>query len=118
MGFVVTSSKDEEMYSGQIIEYTVSPLLGIPLKWITEIKHCSYEKSFVDEQRFGPFKFWHHTHLFELRDNGVMMTDTVRYMLPLGILGRLAHVITVKNRLSTIFEFRYAKVDEIFGVVD
>ena len=62
MGFNIISNCEKEMYAGQIIEYIVKPLFGIPLKWVTEITHVEKYKFFVDEQRFGPYVFWHHKH--------------------------------------------------------
>lgn len=114
MGFVVRSSP-EKMYAGQIIEYRVSPILGLPLRWITEITHCEVGKSFVDEQRFGPYKFWHHTHHFVEKDGAAEMKDVVRYMLPMGFVGKIANALFVENRLRAIFDYRYLKVEEVFG---
>lgn len=66
MGFKITSDLgDGKMYSGQIISYIVTPVLGIPMSWTTEITHVLDKKYFVDEQRFGPYSFWHHQHWFK-----------------------------------------------------
>jgi ligand-binding SRPBCC domain-containing protein len=115
MGFDITSNTDEKMYAGQIITYTVRPLLNIPMTWVTEITHVKDKEFFVDEQRFGPYALWHHKHFFKAVENGVEMTDQVDYALPLGLLGRIAHPIIVKNKLEEIFDFRYKKVEELFG---
>lgn len=115
MGFDITSNTDEKMYAGQIITYTVRPLLNIPMTWVTEITHVKDKEFFVDEQRFGPYALWHHKHFFKAVENGVEMTDQVDYALPLGILGQIAHPIIVKNKLKEIFDFRYKKVEELFG---
>ena len=64
MGFEILEGGGVNMYAGQIIRYKVSPLVGIKLNWITEITHVDEEKFFVDEQRFGPYAFWHHKHYF------------------------------------------------------
>ena len=117
MTFEVTSElhADTKMYPGMIITYKVSPLLSIKLNWMTEITQVVEGKYFIDEQRFGPFKFWHHQHHFKAIDGGVEMTDILTYGLPLGILGRLAQEIQVKNQISGIFKFREIRTDELFG---
>ena len=105
----------ERMYPGQIITYKVRPLVGIPLFWMTEITHIDPLRMFVDEQRQGPYRIWHHQHHFIPILGGVEMTDIVHYALPFGPLGDLAHVLTVKSQLRKIFTFRYHKVVELFG---
>lgn len=115
MGFNIKSKIPEKMYSGLLIDYTVKPLLGIPLPWQTEILEVDEFKSFVDNQNKGPYKLWHHTHLFEKIEGGVKMTDIVKYELPLGFLGTIAHGVFVKNKLEHIFNYRFNKVEELFG---
>lgn len=115
MGFDVLTEIPEKMYEGLMIEYRVTPLLGIPMNWITEIKYVHDYKFFVDEQRKGPYKIWHHEHHFKEVEGGVEMLDIVSYELPLGLLGKLAHPLIVKNKLEEIFVYRYKKVEEIFG---
>lgn len=113
LGFsIISSHHREKMYAGQIIEYTVKPILGIPLYWMTEITHVEDKKYFIDEQRFGPYCLWHHQHHFKEVENGVEMTDIVHYKLPLGILGRIAHGLFVKKQLKEIFDYRYKVVAE------
>ncbi len=115
LGFkIISKYHGEKMYPGQIIEYTVSPLLGIPMYWMTEITHVSPLKYFVDEQRFGPYSMWHHQHHFKEIEGGVEMTDIVHYKVPLGILGDIANVILVKKQLDKIFKHRIAAVEKRF----
>lgn len=114
MGFIVRTELPDKMYEGLMIEYTVSPMLGIPMNWITEIKTVKNHSFFVDEQRKGPYRIWHHEHHFKEVEGGVEMTDIVSYELPLGLLGRLMHPILVKNKLKEIFDYRRQKVDELF----
>ena len=104
-----------EAYAGQVITYTVKPLFGIPVSWMTEITHIDKLRLFVDEQRKGPYQLWHHQHHFKAIEGGVEMTDMVHYRLPFGVLGNLAHAITVKNKLEEIFKYRYFKINEVFG---
>lgn len=105
----------ESVYAGQVMTYKVKPLLGIPLSWMTEITHVEEKKYFVDEQRKGPYKLWHHQHHFKSIAGGVEMTDLVHYRLPLGPLGSLANSFIVKKELEKIFTYRYRKIIERFG---
>jgi ligand-binding SRPBCC domain-containing protein len=115
MGFHITDFDNKSMYAGQIIQYKISPFLGIKLNWITEITKVKDKTYFIDEQRFGPYSFWHHKHFFEVSGDGVKMTDVVHYALPFGFLGRIMNALIVKNKLSQIFEFRFIKVEELFN---
>jgi len=114
MGFVITSGVPQKMFPGQIITYKVSPIAGLVTNWVTEITHVSDGEFFVDEQRFGPYRMWHHVHRFEARNDGVLMTDHVSYKLPLGILGKLTHALFVKRQLKHIFDYREQKLNELF----
>ncbi len=116
LGFKILSKHHgTTMYAGQIIEYKVKPLLGIPIYWMTEITHVVDKRYFIDEQRFGPYQLWHHQHHFKEIEGGVEMTDIVHYRNPLGILGNLANGLLVKNQLRQIFEFRFEKVESLWG---
>lgn len=115
MGFNVLSGADRKMFPGQIIQYIVTPLAGIPTKWVTEITHVKDKEYFVDEQRFGPYALWHHKHFIKAIPGGVEMEDIIDYKLPVGILGQLAHPIVVKPKLKEIFDYRYQKLIELFG---
>ncbi len=115
MGFQITDFDDKSMYEGQIIQYKVSPLLGLKLTWVSEITFVKENSYFVDVQLFGPYALWHHKHFFEATENGTKMTDLVHYSLPLGFIGRIMNTLMVKNKLKEIFDFRVVKVDEIFN---
>jgi len=117
MTFDVTSpiQKHTKMYPGMIITYKVSPLLGIKLNWMTEITHVKDKEYFIDEQRFGPFAFWHHNHHFEAIGGGVLMHDILHYAIGWGPFGVLANEIVVNKKIQGIFNFRYKKVEELFG---
>jgi len=116
MGFrIISTNHGDRMYAGQIIEYKVKPLFGIALYWMTEITHVDSRKYFIDEQRFGPYTLWHHQHHFKEIPGGVEMTDIVNYRMPLGFLGRAVNQVMVKDQLRSIFDFRSAKVEELFG---
>lgn len=115
MGFHIVSGADRPMYAGQIIEYLVTPVLGIKTKWVTEITHVVNNEYFVDEQRFGPYALWHHKHFIKEIENGIEMEDIIHYKLPFGFIGRLLHPILVKPKLEEIFKYRAEKLEEIFG---
>ena len=115
MGFNILSGAEKPMFPGQIIQYIVTPVLGIPTKWVTEITHVRDKEYFVDEQRFGPYALWHHKHFLKEIPGGVEMEDIVDYKLPIGILGQLVHPILVKPKLKEIFDFRQKKLIELFG---
>ena len=118
MGFNIISGADRPMFAGQIIQYIVTPVLGINTKWVTEITHSVTNKYFVDEQRFGPYALWHHKHFIKEIEGGVEMEDIIDYKLPFGILGQLAHPILVKPKLQEIFDYRQNKLEEMFGVYE
>ncbi len=115
MGFQITDFDGNLMYAGQIIQYTVTPLLGLKLSWTTEITQVKDKSYFIDEQRFGPYSFWHHKHFFEEVDGQVKMTDVVHYALPLGFIGRIMNGLIVENKLKEIFEHRRLIVDKLFN---
>lgn len=115
MGFVIQSGADKPMFPGQIIQYIVTPVLGIKTKWVTEITHVQDQKYFVDEQRYGPYSLWHHKHFLKEIPNGVEMEDIIDYKIPMGILGQMIHPILVKPKLDEIFEYRRTKLIELFG---
>ncbi|HWC52909.1 MAG TPA: SRPBCC family protein [Chitinophagaceae bacterium] len=112
---VISKLHGDRMYAGQIIEYKLKPLMGITMYWMTEITHVQEHLFFVDEQRFGPYRLWHHQHLFRKIDGGVEMTDIVHYKNPLWFLGDLANWLFVKKKLRHIFDYRFKKVEELFG---
>ena len=116
MGFeILNSLHGDNMYQGQIIEYYVKPILGIKLHWVTEITHVQKNDFFVDEQRFGPYSFWHHKHFIKEVDGGVEMNDLVHYKLPLGVLGKIGNTLFVKNQLKQVFDYRHKKIEELFN---
>jgi ligand-binding SRPBCC domain-containing protein len=115
MGFDIrTPDLPDAAYEGMIIAYTVRPLLGIPTTWVTEITHVVPQKYFVDEQRVGPYKLWHHEHHIEAVENGVLMKDIVSYSPPLGFLGRIANTLVIRRKLEEIFDYRTKAFEEIF----
>jgi ligand-binding SRPBCC domain-containing protein len=117
MKFKITDCDFKPVYQGQIIQYTVRPLLNIPLKWVTEITHVVNENYFVDEQRFGPYSLWHHKHFLREIDGGIEMEDVIHYKIPLGFIGEFLNFLFIKDQLKEIFEYRKNKLIEIFGEI-
>ena len=115
MNFNITDCDYKKIYPGQIIQYTVTPLLNIPLKWVTEITHVVDKKFFVDEQRFGPYSLWHHKHFIKEVEGGIEMEDIIHYKIPFGPLGVLANYLFVQKKLGSIFVYRRKKLIELFG---
>lgn len=104
----------EHAYAGQMIEYKVSVPPGLRVTWLTEITQVQAKQFFVDEQRVGPYKIWHHEHHFVPKDGGVEMTDIVTYQMPFGLIGELGHWYASKQ-LNTIFKYRIEAINRIFG---
>ena len=115
LNFRITCETPDRAYSGLIITYRIAAVAGIPMTWVTEIKHVIEPYQFVDEQRLGPFRFWHHQHRFRPVPGGVEMEDSVHYVMRGGCLGRLVHFSFIRARLERIFDFRRDYLDSYFG---
>lgn len=116
MDFTVTNNTGgDTMYEGMIITYLVKPLAGIPVRWMTEITHVKDKTYFVDEQRVGPYRLWHHQHHIQPSGNGVLMTDIVTYIPPLGFIGVLANRLFIQKKLKEIFDYRFTAIEQHFS---
>jgi len=119
MGFDIKSTnKFEAMYKGMIIPYKISPLWGFKTTWVTEITQVQPQKYFIDEQRIGPYKLWHHQHFLEEKEGGTVMIDIISYQPPLGLLGRIANKFIIKKKLIEIFNYRQKVLSKIFETKD
>lgn len=107
-------SDDVRMRQGLRIEYRIRPL-GFPLRWVSEITAYDPPHAFVDEQVAGPYRSWRHEHRFRAIEGGTEVTDVVRYSLPLGPIGRLAHALLVRRQLEAIFDHRERTLEELLG---
>ena len=112
---VISKHHGEKIYAGQIIEYTISPVLGVPVYWMTEITHVKDREFFADEQRKGPYKLWHHQHHFKEIPGGVEMTDIVHYKSPGWVLEPIVDRLIVRPKLDKIFRFRFEVIEQQFG---
>lgn len=117
LGFKITSQVPEEVYTGLLIAYQVTPILGISMDWVTEIAQIKKPYFFVDEQKVGPYKFWRHQHIFKQTPSGIEMRDIVNYSLPLGLIGQFTHNLFVRKQLEEIFDFRYQVLEKKFAKI-
>lgn len=114
MQLTIKGDVPQKMYEGLIMTQEVKPLFGIPLTWVTEITHIKEEAYFIDEQRIGPYKFWHHEHRLKETEAGVELIDTLHYAMPFGIIGRMIHELSVKQKVAEVFRYRYEVLEEMF----
>ena len=115
MGFDITSENvPEKMYRGMIISYLVKPLFGIRVTWVTEITEIAEKKFFIDQQRIGPYAFWHHQHFIEPIGKNVLMKDIVSYKPPYGILGSFANMLVIRKKIKEIFDYREMALNRRF----
>jgi ligand-binding SRPBCC domain-containing protein len=115
MDFNITDWDRKKAYPGQIIQYTVKPILGIKINWVTEITHIRAKEYFVDEQRFGPYTFWHHKHFIKEIEGGVIMEDVIHYKPPFGLIGVLLNFLFINSKLNSIFKHRELELIKTFG---
>jgi len=116
LNFEVRTELPTKMYAGMIITYFVRPLLNIPQTWVTEITHVNEPYYFVDEQRFGPYKMWHHEHIFtKIDDSNTEMQDIVSYVVPFGILGQIMNKLVISKKINEIFNYRKTVLEKMFG---
>ena len=115
LDFKIKSELSEgDIYEGMTINYTVKPLLGIPVKWKTVLSKIIKYKTFTDTQIEGPYETWEHTHSFLTTKEGIIMIDLVKYKLPLGFLGSLINSLLVRNKIEEIFNFRMKVLKQLF----
>ena len=109
----ITSDLPDKMYEGMIITYKVYPFLGISANWVTEITQLKDRKFFIDEQRLGPYKFWHHQHHLKEDDQGIEIIDIVNYAIPFDPISRLLNKLIVRKRIEEIFEYRKGALNDL-----
>lgn len=112
---ILTHLDEKDIYEGMLIEYMVKPLFGILLHWQTEIRKIKKPEMFIDKQLKGPYKIWEHTHEFIQKEKGVLMKDSVKYQLPFGIVGIVAHSLMVRKKIERIFNYRKEILNKIFN---
>lgn len=111
--FEVTTPGKLALRQGALLDYRLK-LHGVPLRWRSQIEAWEPPLRFVDVQVRGPYALWEHTHLFEPDgDDAAVIRDRVRYALPLGSLGALAHRLFVRRDLERIFDYRSRVASEL-----
>lgn len=115
--FRILSPGSDAVTQGTLIRYRLL-VRGIPIRWTTLIREWRPPHLFVDIQQSGPYRLWHHTHRFEAHGERTKMIDVVRYALPLGILGQIAHTLAVRNDVHRIFDYRRERIHHLFGVAN
>lgn len=114
LNFRIKTDLPDEIYPGLMLEYNVSPLLGIPISWLTEIVQVDKPHHFVDEQRVGPYRLWHHEHFFrEIGPREVEVRDLIHYVPPLGAIGALINAVAIRPQLNRIFDFRAEALERL-----
>ena len=115
MDFNITDWDKRKAYPGQIIQYTVRPIFGFKINWVTEITQIKDKEFFIDEQRFGPYSFWHHKHFIKEIDGGVLMEDVIHYKIPFGPIGVLLNFLFINSKLNSVFKYRELELIKTFG---
>jgi len=115
MDFRITDWDQKKAYPGQIIQYTVKPMFGLKLNWVTEITQVRDKEFFIDEQRFGPYSFWHHKHFLKEINGGVLMEDVIHYKIPFGPFGYILNFLFINSKFNSIFKYREEELTKLFG---
>ena len=114
--FSVLSVAPQPLEKGTLIRYRLR-VRGLPLRWTSEIVEWRPPHKFVDVQRQGPYKLWHHTHLFFAEGVNTRIRDEVLYSLPLGFIGKFIHWLAVRRDVERIFAFRHKRICALFGEI-
>jgi len=112
--FEIKSELPDTMYEGLLINYRLKPMLNIPVNWCTEITHIKEKVYFIDEQRKGPYRIWHHEHHFKPVAGGVLMTDLLHYDIGMSFFGWIAGKMFVHRKVEGIFNYRYKMLESYF----
>lgn len=115
MDLEILTSLPIEMRSGTVIDYRIR-ILGIPLRWQSEIRHWDPPHSFSDVQTKGPYALWEHEHCFTQTETGTTIEDHVRYAMPYGLIGLIIHALFVRPQLKNLFRFRAERIVEHFAI--
>ena len=115
MEFEILTENIPRVYPGMIVQYNVKPFPLVKMGWVTEITQVEDKRMFIDEQRFGPYAFWHHQHIFEEVDGGVMMSDILHYRVPLGVVGKIINALVISSKVQSIFDYRFEVLENKYG---
>jgi len=112
--FDILTPSPIKMKEGQLIDYSLTIMYCVKLRWRTLITDYNQPYKFIDQQIKGPYSLWHHTHEFEEKDGGTLIHDNVTYAIPLGFIGQLLHAVYIKHDIKSIFKYRRKILDVIF----
>lgn len=114
--FEILGVPEARLYAGQMIEYRIHIFPGFSPRWLTEITHVRAGELFVDEQRLGPYRLWHHEHHFAAAPDrrGLQMTDRITYDPGWGWIGGMVDALWIRRQLATIFDYRAKKISALF----
>ena len=112
---ILTKLEDKPIYTGQVIDYIVSPIFNIRIRWTTVITRVEEKVLFIDEQASGPFSYWQHKHFFKPVNGGTEMTDVLHYKIPGWFAGDILNAVLIKNDIKKLFDYRYLKIRERFS---
>ena len=112
--FDILTPSPIEMKEGQLIDYSLTIMYFIQLRWRTLITDYDKPNKFIDQQIKGPYSLWHHTHIFKEKNGGTLIQDQVTYAIPFGIIGRVIHAIYIQHDIKSIFKYRYKILNKIF----
>ena len=115
LDFQLNQEPPEYMHPGTIISATIRPFPVYSTNWISEITHIRPPQFYITEQRFGPFKMWHHEHHFTAIDDGVEIEDIIMYGMHFGKIGSLFHNVFIRKKLHDAFSFRAQALEQRFG---
>jgi len=112
--FNILTPRPLAMKEGQLIDYSLTIMYLLRFHWRTLIIQYQKPYTFIDQQIKGPYSLWHHTHTFEEKNGGTIITDNVIYAVPFGLLGRFINMIYIKYDLNSIFNYRHKILNKIF----
>ena len=112
---IISELNGDKIVEGMCIEYSVRPILGIPVRWKSKITRIKPGVSFTDLQLKGPYKYWEHKHTFSEENGGITMRDEIRYKLFGGWFGKILHRLYIRGKLNELFEYRERQINKIFA---
>jgi ligand-binding SRPBCC domain-containing protein len=108
--FQILTPRPIEMRVGTLIDHRLK-IRGVPVRWRSEITVWEPPHRFVDEQRRGPYRLWHHEHILQPCDGGTLCRDVVRYAVPFDFL---LHGWLVRPDIEKIFAYRHEQLSRFF----
>ncbi len=79
----------------------------VPVRWVARHEPGPTTTSFVDRMVRGPLASWEHQHIFEDKQDGVMLIDRITYEHKPGIAGLCSRLIFDGVLLHVLFIYRH-----------